>query len=73
VLVVQDSHPVFFPDGAEAGSSAAMSLRISTVPGPARREADRIINEQLRPRSPAEDRVPHTSSRRRDIEALTVQ
>src|SRR2546429_565849 len=35
-------------------------------------EAGGIVDEQLRPRVPAEDRVLHPASRRRDVEMLAV-
>ena len=73
LLIVWDRHPVLFPDGAEAGQLRGDILadlhggrdRYGTEPGG-------IVNEQLGPRVPAEDRVLHPASRRGDVEPLAV-
>ena len=73
LLVVQHGHPVLFPDSTEAGQLRAGILADLDGGGDQHgTEAGGIVDKQLRPRVPAEDRVLHPVSRCRDVEALAV-
>ena len=73
LIVVEYGHPVLFSDGAKAGQFRGDILAdLNGGRDQHRAEPGGIINQQLRPRVAAEDRVLHSPSRRRDVEALAV-
>src|ERR1035441_5372443 len=73
LIVVRYGQPVLFPDSAEAGQLGGEIL--ADLCGGREhngKDADRIIDEQLGSRVPAEDRVLHAVSCSRDVEALAI-
>ncbi len=73
LIVAGYRHPVLFPDSAKAGQFRGDILAdLHGGRDQYRAEPGGIVNEQLRTRVPAEDRVLYPASRRRDVEPLAV-
>src|SRR6202042_1972846 len=66
-------HPVLLPDRTEAGQLGGEVLAdLDSARNQPRAKTGGIVDQQLRPRVPAEDGVLHPVSRGGDVEALAI-